>query len=63
MSAKKPTKKKIDAKIQEIEAKQRKLNLEIDYLEYERLAKRAEYAKTIYDMERLNVLREFGEEY
>lgn len=63
MSAKKPTKKEIDAKIQEIEAKQRKLNIEIDYLEYERLTKRAEYAKTIYDMERLNVLREFGEEY
>ena len=63
MPVKKPSKKDIDLRIKKLEAEERRIALELGNLEYEILAKKAEAAKIVNDIERLNVLKEFGEEY
>jgi len=63
MATKKTTKKSIEQRIKELEADERRVALELGQLEYETLSKKAECAKIVHEIEKLNVLKEFGEEY
>lgn len=63
MSTKKLSKKAVEGVIKDIESVLRRQTLELDLLEAEVAAKKAEIAKTNHQLMKLEFQKEFGEEY